>query len=139
MARRDPLAALLKLRGLEVAAARRDLVARQAGAAAAAAREAAARRAMEAELAGGGDFADSLAAWLPLARAARERAAGEAALASQAVEAARSALAQQRARERAVEWLLDRRAQEARDKAMRAEQNALDEAAQRRGQASRLQ
>jgi flagellar export protein FliJ len=134
MARRDPLSALLKLRGLEVAAARRDLVARQAGAAAAAAREAEARRAMETELAGdAGDFADSLAAWLPLARATRDRAAGEAALAAQAVEAARGALAQHRARERAVEWLLDRRAQEARDKAMRAEQNALDEAAQRRG------
>ncbi len=134
MAKRDPLSALLKLRGLEVATARRDLVARQAGAAAAAEREAAARRTLDLELAAGaGDFADSLAAWLPMARAARERAAGEATLAAQAVEAARTALAQQRARERAVEWLLDRRAQEARDKAMRAEQNALDEAAQRRG------
>ena len=134
MARRDPLSALLKLRGLEVATARRDLMARQAGAAAAAEREAAARGAMEAEMADhGGDFADSLAAWLPMARARRERAVGEAALAAQAVEAARAALAQQRARERAVEWLLDRRAQEARDRAMRAEQNALDEAAQRRG------
>ncbi|WP_439549733.1 flagellar FliJ family protein [Falsiroseomonas sp.] len=134
MAKRDPLSALLKLRGLEVATARRDLVARQAGAAAAAEREAVARSALDLELAaGGGEFADSLAAWLPMARAARERAVGEAALATQAVEAARSALAQQRARERAVEWLLDRRAQDARDKAMRAEQNALDEAAQRRG------
>ena len=134
MAKRDSLSALLKLRGLEVATARRDLVARQAGAAAAAEREAAARSAGDLEFAAGaGVFADSLAAWLPMARAVRERAVGEAALAAQAVEAARSALAQQRARERAVEWLLDRRAQDARDKAMRAEQNALDEAAQRRG------
>lgn len=134
MARHDPLAALLKLRGLEVAAARRDLMARQAGASAAAQREASARLAVATELAGSdGDFADSLAAWLPLAYAARDRAAGEAALAAQAVESARAGLAAQRARERAVEWLLDRRAREARDKAMRAEQNALDEEAQRRG------
>ena len=131
---RDPLAPLLRLRALEVAAARRDLVARQAGAAAAEDRAAAARSVLETEhRAAIGGHADSLAAWLPLARAARDRAAGEANLANQAVEGARAALAAQRARERAVEWLVEKRREEARDAAAHAAQKSLDEAAQRRG------
>ena len=131
---RDPLAPLLRLRALEVAAARRDLVARQAGAAAAEERAEAARAVMDAERRAAIDgHADSLAAWLPIARAARERAAGEATLANQAVEGARAALAAQRARERAVEWLVEKRQQEAREAAAHAAQKALDEAAQRRG------
>jgi flagellar export protein FliJ len=131
---RDPLAPLLRLRALEVAAARRDLVARQAGAAAAADRAAAARSALEAEQqADIPGFADSLAAWLPAARAARDRAAGEASLANQAVEGARIALAAERARERAVEWLVEKRREEAREAAAHAAQKSLDEAAQRRG------
>lgn len=131
---RDPLAPLLRLRALEVAAARRDLVARQAGAAAAEDRAAAARSVLETELGATiPGFADSLAAWLPAARAARDRAAGEAMLANQAVDGARAALAAQRARERAVEWLVEKRRAEAQEAAAHAAQKALDEAAQRRG------
>lgn len=136
MSRPDPLASLMKLRSLQVAVARRDLADRQAGAQAAAARDAAARDAIAAETgAEATGHADALAAWLPLARTALDRAAGEAALAGQAVEAARGALAQQRAQERAVEWLVEQRRAAARLAAGRAAQAALDESGQRRSTA----
>ncbi len=115
------------------ATARRDLAERQAGAAAAEQRAEVARAVLAAETgAAVMDFADSLAAWLPRAQATRDHREGEARLAGQAVEAARGALAANRARERAVEWLMEKRAADARAAALRAEQAALDEAAQRR-------
>ncbi|NKC34536.1 hypothetical protein [Falsiroseomonas selenitidurans] len=129
----DPLAALMRLRGLQVAAARRDLADRQAGAQAAVGRAEAAVAVLAQETQGEVAFlADSLAAWLPGARAARERAAGEARLAGQAVEAARAALVASRAQERAVEWLMESRAAAARQKVARGQQAALDETAQQR-------
>ncbi|MGG5812594.1 flagellar FliJ family protein [Falsiroseomonas sp. CW058] len=66
-----------------------------------------------------------------MARAAQDRAAGEARLAEQAVEAARGTLAAGRARARAVEMMLERKAAEARAEALRREQGVLDEAGQR--------
>jgi flagellar biosynthesis chaperone FliJ len=128
---RDPLATLLKLRALEVATARRDLAERRVRAEEADRRAAAAEATIAAEVARPAEFADSLVAWLPLARGARDRALGEARLAEQAVEAARSQLAAERARARVVEWLMEKKAAEARAKALKREQAALDEAAQR--------
>lgn len=131
--RRDPLAAILRLRALEVAFARRDLAERATGAAAADARAQAAAAALrDGATERLGDFADSHAAWQPRARADRDRAAGEARLADRAVEASRAALAGLRVAERAVEALLERRAEDARAASLRREQLAIDEAAQRR-------
>jgi flagellar export protein FliJ len=129
---RDPLAPLLRVRELQVNHARRSLADRRAGAAEAAKREEAARRAISSELSGGYGFADAFAAWLPVARERADKAAGETTLAEQAVEAARSALAAERAGARTVELLIERRALEARRLALRKSQSALDEAAQRR-------
>ncbi|HZF78093.1 MAG TPA: flagellar FliJ family protein [Acetobacteraceae bacterium] len=135
MRRPDRLASLLKLRGLAVAEAQRDLADRLAGAAAAEARAAAAATAIVVEAATAGDdhyLADAYAAWLPAGRDAEMRTAGEARMAEMASEAARKALAAARVRERAVEWLRDRAIEEARREAARREQAALDEAATRR-------
>jgi flagellar biosynthesis chaperone FliJ len=132
--RRDPLATLSRLRALEVAEARRALAQRQRGVAAAEARAREANAALEGEVAAeAGDFADSFAAWLPQARAACARAAGEMRLAAQAAEVARSALAEVRAAERAVELIREERARVARSDALRRDQTGLDEAAQRAG------
>jgi flagellar export protein FliJ len=57
---------------------------------------------------------------------------GDQLLAETATEAARRALAAARVRERAVEWLRERAAQEARMQAARREQAAIDEAASRK-------
>jgi flagellar export protein FliJ len=129
---RDPLAPLKRLRTLQVATARRDLADRRARAEVAAQQAEAAQATLLNELAGAPLFADSLAAWLPVARAARDRATGDAALAEQAVEVARGALAEERSRARVVELLIERRAAEARAEAARRAQAAIDEVAQRR-------
>jgi flagellar biosynthesis chaperone FliJ len=131
--RRDPLATLLRLRALEVAAAQRDLAQRAQGAQAADARLRHATATMAAELTGeGAGFADSLAAWLPQARTACESAAGEARLAEQAAEVARRRLAEARAAEGALEQLCAQRAWQLRAEAAQRLQASLDEAAQRR-------
>jgi hypothetical protein len=130
--KRDPLAVLLRLRAIEVASARRDLAERLVGEAAAQQRAAAAEAVITGELAqDAAGFADSLAAWLPQARARRDRMAGDARLAGQAVDNARRALAVQRAQERAVELVRERRIAEEREQETRRGQTALDEMAQR--------
>lgn len=131
---RDPLAALLRLRSLEVAAARRDLAERLAGLSAAEQRAAAAAAAIQAEANSEAtrEAPHLYSAWLPRGRAAEERAAGDARLAAQASEIARQNLAETRAGERAVEWLREQRLIEERQRAARREQAALDEAAARR-------
>lgn len=129
---KDPLATLLKLRELELAAARRDLAERRARADQAAACAETARESITIECGGAVHCTDTLAAWLPVARASLDRAASEARITAQAAEASRSALADHRARARSVEWLLERRAAEARAERLQREQAALDEAAQRR-------
>jgi flagellar biosynthesis chaperone FliJ len=130
--KRDPLAVLLRLRAIEVASARRDLAERLAGEAVAQQRAAAAEAVITGELAQDtAGFADSLAAWLPQARARRDRMAGDARLAGQAVDNARRALAAQRAQERAVELVRERRIADEREQETRRGQAALDELAQR--------
>src|SRR4051794_30169271 len=103
---RDPLAALRRLRSLEVLEARRLLAERQAALrqAEVAAAEAAARLEVEAALAADlpGGAAD-YAAWVPLGRAACDRQRAAADRAGALAEFGRTALAGTRAAENAVE------------------------------------
>jgi hypothetical protein len=132
---RDPLAALRRLRSLEVLEARRVLVDRQAALrqAEAAAAEAAARLESEAALAADlpGGAAD-YAAWVPLGRAAcdRQRVASDHAAAL--AEISRTALAGTRAAENAVEQVLEMRQERAALAAARRDQAMLDEIGGRR-------
>jgi hypothetical protein len=124
--RRDPLAVLLRLRGVETLLARRRLAEDLAAGAAAETKAEAARVALgeEARSAGGADHA----AWLPRGLAERDRAVEETRRAgARAVESA-TALGTARAAERAVERLAETRAAEARREAVRREQVQLDEA-----------
>ena len=131
----DPLAALHRLRGLEVLEARRVLAdglaaARQAEAAAA---EAAARLEVEAAVAGAspGGAAD-YARWAPVGRAARDHHGAEQARAAATVEVSQATLADTRAAENAVEKLLDLRREIAAATAARRRQALLDEIGIRR-------
>jgi flagellar export protein FliJ len=131
----DRLKPLMRLRTLEVAEARRDLAERVAGAERAALLVRTTAEAIRSEASeAGGDPALSAAyaAWLPVGRAAERRALGDQLLAETATEAARQALAAARVRERAVEWLRERAALEARLEAARREQAGIDEAASRK-------
>ncbi|MCQ4161973.1 hypothetical protein NON00_18825 [Roseomonas sp. GC11] len=122
MAAPDPLAVLQRLRGLEVALARRDLAERGAQAAAAAIPA-------EGRAAEGVDGHAAFAAWLPYGTAMRESRATEARLAAAALEAAREALVTARTAERVVELAREAKAEAARHQALRKAQAALDEIA----------
>ncbi len=128
---RDPLAALAKLRGLEVLEARVATALRGAALEAAEADAAAAEARLKAE--------DPLAApltygsYLEHGLAARHQARALVAWHVQALESERQRLALARSAERLVELLCERRAEAARRLAARREQARLDEAAARHG------
>jgi hypothetical protein len=125
----DPLAVLARLRGLETRAAQQRLAGQLGRVAAVAARVVVAEGALLEER-DAGDPAD-YASWLPRALAERERAALAERLAETSLQTARSALADCRAAERAVERLREQHAAEARLQAGRRQQAPLDDAAQR--------
>ncbi|TDH64651.1 hypothetical protein E2C06_01545 [Dankookia rubra] len=126
---RDPIAALARLRWLETAEAKRRLAVQVGQETAAAERHAAAAAALPAEHAVG-DAAWRL--WLPRGLASRDRAALAQDQAATRRRDAQAVVAECRAAERAVELLRERRAAEARRRALRQAQALLDEAARRR-------
>jgi flagellar biosynthesis chaperone FliJ len=129
---RDPLAALLRLRGLEVTAARREMAARQSALAAAEARMNAARRALGEEAVAAAELPDLYAAWLPAGRAALDSASADARRAQDMAEQARADLAATRGAERAVELLREAQAKATSLRRNRKAQQALDETAAQR-------
>ena len=125
---RDGLAALARLRGLETMEAKRRLALQVGQEAAAAGRHALAATALQVEHAADGA---AWRVWLPRGLAERDRAALAEAHAAGRRRKAQAVLAECRAAERAVEWLRERRAAEARRTALRRAQARLDEAALR--------
>ncbi len=121
---RNPLAIVARLRDLEVQAARRALLDREADLAAAEARIASAGQALHDEAVAGDPAA--YAAWLPRARA--DQAAAEAARlrAAAAAEEARAALAAARAAAHAIERMQQERALLERKKAERLAELQID-------------
>ncbi|TCZ61249.1 hypothetical protein [Roseicella aquatilis] len=128
MARDGGLAALARLRRLETAEAQRRLAVQAGQEAAAAGRLAAAGAALRGEHAAD---AEAWRLWLPRGLAERDRAGLARAQEESRLQAAQALLAEARAAERAVEWLRERRAAEARRAAERRAQALLDEAAAR--------
>lgn len=128
---RDPLDVLLRLRAMELRNAKRDLgtATRALTTAEEVAARAAAAPAREQEA---GADPLLLTAWMPQALAARDRAVVRAQHAAAAREVAQTALAEARRRERVLELLSERRAEEAARRAARKAQAAMDDRAQRR-------
>lgn len=129
---RDPLAVLARLRRIETDRARRLVAERLARESGAEAGHAAACTALVTEREAAAAHPAAHAAWLPRALAARDRTALARDLAVRDTAAARDALAEARAAERALEMLAEARAAEARRAALRAEQARLDAFAARR-------
>lgn len=124
MPRRDPLAVLARLRGLERDRARRALADAAATRDAALAAAEAVQQALAAEACG--TVAD-YAAWLPAARQARARAEDGLRRAEAGMAVARDALAEARAAAEAVETLLSARRAADRRARLAAEQALLDD------------
>jgi len=127
----DTLASLLRLRQHQVNLAQRDLADRQAAAAQAQDALTAIATRLRAEMDGPATPGLGIGAWL--ARSARDGAAAaqRAALAEQAVAAARETLFEHRARQKLAEIMQARRAAEARRQALRKEQITLSDLALR--------
>ncbi len=126
---RDPLAVLLRLRGLEVLQAQRRLADRLSALSQAEMRAQAACDALREE--GAGDAAE-LAAWLPRGLAERDRAAALRAQRAASADQARQAVAEARIAQRATETLRAQRREEQRRSEERRNQALLDAAGLRR-------
>ncbi|WP_043364570.1 hypothetical protein [Belnapia sp. F-4-1] len=127
--RRDPLAALARLRRLESDEARRVLGEANSRLMAAELRAAAAVAALRLERQPGGEA--DYGQWLARGVAERDRAIRAAGFADESATIARQGLAECRAAERALEHLREARAEAARRQAARRSQSVLDEAAAR--------
>lgn len=128
MPRDGGLAALARLRRLETAEAQRRLAVQAGREAAAAEHLATAAAALRGEHAAD---AEAWRLWLPRGLAERDRAGLAREQEAARRQAAQDLLVEARAAERAVEWLRERRAAEARRAAERRAQALLDEAAAR--------